>query len=311
VLGCAGDRLDCCPFTVPGGTDGGSGGGGSGGSGSGGTSPGSGPSGGPQPTQPPALVGGGFPSAAQNSQNAVSERVTQSRCPADYYSISSLCCPRNYIPYNMAVGDITPCFSSTSISKPPPITKILAGSQSSNISALLTASSSSSSSKPTFAVVNIVIALPYPVRDPPVLSTPAKIGVGVGSSVAGIILIILLALLALRYRKPKKKTGGSQPSETVAMQSSALLQGDRPTPRWARDIRPQSPPEERVTHPYGSDGDVESGEHGEVRRYGDGPQTRVPEPSENPFEDEIGLQGDLRYDPEFSSVQYSDTPRPL
>jgi hypothetical protein len=75
VLGCAGDRLDCCPFTLTSNT---------------GSAPGSGL----QPTQPPALVGGGFPGGAPNLPGGASEQVTQSRCPADYYSTSTLCCPR-------------------------------------------------------------------------------------------------------------------------------------------------------------------------------------------------------------------------
>jgi hypothetical protein len=76
VLGCAGDRLDCCPFTAS-----------------------SDPSSSPQPIQPPALVGGGFPSAAPTSRGAggASEQVTLSSCPADYYRTSTLCCPRQVL----------------------------------------------------------------------------------------------------------------------------------------------------------------------------------------------------------------------
>src|SRR5436190_4986309 len=105
-----------------------------------------------------------------------------------------------YVLYNMAVGRITPCFSSTSISKPPPVTRIFEASVG-PYQSVGPYDSSPTTAKPTSAVVNIVIALPYPVQSPQGLSKPAKIGIGVGGAIAGIIIILLVVLLVWCRRR--------------------------------------------------------------------------------------------------------------
>jgi hypothetical protein len=62
------------------------------------------------------------------------------------------------------------------------------------------------SQKPTSAILNIAYAMQYPLADEPkpVLSRPAKIGVGVGGSLAGVFLIALVWLVVRKIVKHRK-----------------------------------------------------------------------------------------------------------
>lgn len=122
--------------------------------------------------------------------------------------------------------------------------------------------SDSATARPTSAVVNIVLALPYSVRSPPSLSPIAKIGIGVGSAIGGITIIVLLVLLILNLRKHKKDKNVVRAardvlrqnvgaSTIVASQSSTLLHD--PVPKWAPPVEPQYPPKRKGTYPSGYD----------------------------------------------------------
>jgi hypothetical protein len=116
-----------------------------------------------------------------------------------------------------------PCYSSLDAKlNPPPIPDTLVDG-----GALTTTGSNSlgspttavpkltMSQKPTKAILNIAYSMQYPLAEEPkpALSQPAKIGVGVGGSLAGVFLIALIWFVVrkvLAHRKTK-----NQPDFTV------------------------------------------------------------------------------------------------
>ena len=179
-----------------------------------------------------------------------------------------------------------------------------------------------SSSKPTSAVVNIVIAIPYPVRQPSALSKPAKIGVGVGSAIGGIVIVVLLVLLFVTGRKRRKDKNvvqaardvlRSRPAAVASTQSNTLMQDeDYPKPRWATIVRPPYPPPAGGSHPGGFDGDGGVGGYAgytpDLGYAGHLGYRGGPDPQ---YQDAIELQGDEHHEaPQFYYQSYSDYPRP-
>ncbi|KAK1756557.1 hypothetical protein QBC47DRAFT_187621 [Echria macrotheca] len=127
------------------------------------------------------------------------------RCPDDYYSVSSQCCPNGYYKFTSRIAFQTPCFSflKTPI-KPPALTAGLAGNPT-------------DTNLPTSAVVNMAWAMGFNVSDAaqPPLSKGAAIGVGVGAGVFGLGLIALAVFVCLRVRRNKKQAleGGAGPGQ--------------------------------------------------------------------------------------------------
>ena len=102
-----------------------------------------------------------------------------------------------------------PCYSSLNAKlSPPPIPDTLVDG-----GAPMTTSSDPSpspttavpkltmSQKPTLAILNIAYSMQYPLaEDPkPALSQPAKIGIGVGGSFAGVFLVALVWMVVRRF----------------------------------------------------------------------------------------------------------------
>ncbi|CAO2647825.1 Nn.00g087470.m01.CDS01 [Neocucurbitaria sp. VM-36] len=184
VLGCVGDKPDCCPFDIPPSTlaieaaavETGS------------------------TSAPAAITTGsgssrGFPSALSPVQ------ATFSSCTDDYVSIAEGCCP-SYVSMrkpSTAFGGQTPCYSTLlSATTPPPI--------SANVA--------SYSTKPTSAIVNVVYAMQYPLHPSPSksgLSTGAKIGIGAGAAIITIVFGVLIPGGDERYRQhaPKRVAASS------------------------------------------------------------------------------------------------------
>ncbi|KAF2188884.1 hypothetical protein K469DRAFT_684172 [Zopfia rhizophila CBS 207.26] len=118
-------------------------------------------------------------------------------CPQDYHTVGGTgCCPSSYEVWSTDFGGQTPCYSSLAAAiTPPPIPDTLANAKT----------GSSTSSKPTSAIVNIAYALQYPVaRNKPVLQKKAKIGVGVGTAGAAIIIGVLIYMLVRKFRSHRK-----------------------------------------------------------------------------------------------------------
>ncbi|ORY02729.1 hypothetical protein BCR34DRAFT_605462 [Clohesyomyces aquaticus] len=195
IVGCVGDKPDCCPFDVPPSTIAGA-------------------------TGPVTIVitipasqssniptgSGGFPIPLQPAQ------ATLDRCPDDYHSIGDGCCPSNYFPWSTAFGGQTPCYSTLPIAiTPPPIPDSLAGTASATASA-----------KPTSAIVNVVYAMQYPVKPSKGLTSNAKIGIGAGAGGAAIIFGALLWLLIWKHKAHKKDKALLESQNTSTRQSVAL-----------------------------------------------------------------------------------------
>ncbi|KAF2679254.1 hypothetical protein K458DRAFT_490729 [Lentithecium fluviatile CBS 122367] len=214
VVGCISSRTDCCPTpTTDGGAadptrtgqSGGSGGGGSGGGGSGGGgSGGSGVAGGAQ-----------FPRSMLPSQGALTG------CPQDYHTVGgTACCPSSYWLWSTSLGGQIPCYSSLAknLDAPPIPDTLVDGGRLTT--ATITGSDGvgtptttipklTMSQKPTLAILNIAYSMQYPlVEEPkPALSKPAKIGVGVGGSLAGVALVALLWFVIRKFLAHKRTKG--------------------------------------------------------------------------------------------------------
>lgn len=199
VVGCISSKADCCPTPT---TDGGAAAptraGQSSGSGSG--SGGNGP--------------GGVQSGAQFPRSGLPSQGVLTGCPDDYHTVGgTACCPSSYWLWSTTLGGQVPCYSSLAANlKPPPIPDTLVdggamitgtdsmGSPTTTISKL------TASQKPTSAILNIAYSMQYPLAEEPkpALSQPAKIGVGVGGSLAGIFLIAVVLLLVRKFMAHKK-----------------------------------------------------------------------------------------------------------
>lgn len=115
---------------------------------------------------------------------------------------------RGYQLWNAVLGGQVPCYSSLDNNLSPPAVPIanyqtpISAPALFNTSAGTPTTSSTSSGSSTFAVLNVVYAVPYPLVLAPAqgLSTAAKAGIGVSSSIAGIAIIALAFLLIRRIR---------------------------------------------------------------------------------------------------------------
>lgn len=86
-----------------------------------------------------------FPTPSQASE------ATLNYCPDDYQTVSSVCCPSNYLLWTTILGGQTPCFSTVSnFLTPPPLP---APTTTSTVSPL-----------PTSTIINVVYAMAYPDR---------------------------------------------------------------------------------------------------------------------------------------------------
>lgn len=100
---------------------------------------------------------------------------------------------RNYYPWSTLIAGQTPCYSTLSAATtPPPIAASLVDS--------------TNSAKPTSAIVNVVYAMQYPVKEPskPGLAQNTKIGIGAGAGGAALVFGILIWLLLWKHRAHKR-----------------------------------------------------------------------------------------------------------
>lgn len=144
--------------------------------------------------------------------------------------------------YSQALFGQTPCYTvlSTDLSVP--------GAVSAQISQLKSEiAATASSSAPTVSVnliENQVFALNLPhTKRSSGLTTGAQIGIGVGSSVAGLGLILLLLLLLFRRRRFLNKQE-NQPINTTSIQSSremAFASSLQPTPGHTSPFQDPTP----------------------------------------------------------------------
>jgi hypothetical protein len=114
-------------------------------------------------------------------------------CPDDYVTIDTVCCPSGYSLWNSVIGGITPCYSalpSYAIPTFPP-------SDPSTITV------SGSIITTTSTVVDIVYAMQYPIANhsKPGLPPRAKAGIGVGCALAGLAGLVGLVYWLIRGRR--------------------------------------------------------------------------------------------------------------
>ncbi|KAM7216660.1 hypothetical protein V8F06_007975, partial [Rhypophila decipiens] len=183
VVGCNGNRPECCPWKV----------------GEMGSAGGAAPAGGTE-DQGKNRVGVDFPQPENNAQAVLSG------CAQDYYSVSGGCCPVGYWPFTAAVGGQTPCYSEVNRMT---VGTVTVGAEDEK---------AKDTSKPTSAVVNIVWSMRYQVEDTSSggLSTGAKAGIGAGVGIVAIALIGLGAWFFWRRRKNKKQVGEKPATAAVA-----------------------------------------------------------------------------------------------
>ncbi|KAM7186556.1 hypothetical protein V8F33_011760 [Rhypophila sp. PSN 637] len=183
VVGCNGNRPECCPWKV----------------GEMGSAGGAAPAGGTE-DQSKNRVGVDFPQPEDNAQAVLAG------CAQDYYSVSGGCCPVGYWPFTAAVGGQTPCYSEVNRMT---VGTVTVGAEDEK---------AKDTSKPTSAVVNIVWSMRYQVEDTSSggLSTGAKAGIGAGVGIVAIALIGLGAWFFWRRRKSKKQSGEKPTTAAVA-----------------------------------------------------------------------------------------------
>ncbi|KAF2814040.1 uncharacterized protein BDZ99DRAFT_567734 [Mytilinidion resinicola] len=179
VLGCVGDKTDCCAFSVASMTAAST----------------------LQSTLQAKQVGGasvGFPIPR-------SDGAELDTCPDDYTSVGNGCCPSQYNPWNAAFDGQTPCYlelSGAAVMTPPPVPDTYA----------LKATGSGGTSKPTSAVVNVVYAMQYKVKAPKNggLALPSKIGIGAGAGIGALAFGILMIFLLWKRRDRKRNRAARQ-----------------------------------------------------------------------------------------------------
>ncbi|KAI9761697.1 MAG: hypothetical protein M1840_001728 [Geoglossum simile] len=181
VVGCIGDKPDCCPIST---TD-------------------------QVSTTATEIVTifqsqSGAPNPPPNQYlfpSGPSSAIDLVTCPDDYQTISSVCCPSGFQLWTEALGGQTPCYTTTSDhADPPPLTDL---------------PTFSFSASPTIStVVNVVYAMNYPVRKKSGLKTSAIAGIGVGSAVAT-ALVAALVYAVLRSRRTRDRDSTQYPPMVV------------------------------------------------------------------------------------------------
>ncbi|KAH8648093.1 hypothetical protein BGZ60DRAFT_226620 [Tricladium varicosporioides] len=221
VVGCVGDKGDCCPFAVAS------------------THANTATSTGPSFTT--VTLGA---TTTSNSFGAINQNVAfptaldaqagvLDKCPGDYQLLGNQCCPSNYLLFSTMLGGQTPCYSTiTPYLTPPP---------------LVAATSTGVTAKPTQAVVNVVYAMAYPVKTAtPSGGMPTAAKAGIGGGVGAVALIALLALGAFFWRKKSQKKREStlfaQTSQGTPGQSTLNSGGFSGTPASRVSEMYQSPP---------------------------------------------------------------------
>ncbi|KAF2500079.1 hypothetical protein BU16DRAFT_613884 [Lophium mytilinum] len=180
VLGCVGDKTDCCAFSAAAMT--------------------AAPT--VQQTMQARQAGGasvGFPIPRSGGAEL-------DTCPDDYTSVGNGCCPSQYSPWNAAFDGQTPCYSEISraaLMTPPPMPDTY----------VLKATGSGGTSKPTSAIVNIVYAMQYQVKIPKKggLALPSKIGIGAGAGVGALAVGVLMFFILWKRRDRKRDRAAPQP----------------------------------------------------------------------------------------------------
>ncbi|KAK5659527.1 hypothetical protein OQA88_729 [Cercophora sp. LCS_1] len=207
VIGCMGDRPECCPWSV-------------------------------------SVEGSGGPTTASFEGNRVAGgagrfpvpasglHAVLARCPDDYYSVSGQCCPHGYFKFTTLIAFQTPCFSFlSSLITPPVLTAGLAANPT-------------DTRLPTSAILNVALAMSYNVTsDAPGLSKPAAIGIGVGVGVSALALAAITAWVCIRARKKKREA--QAPTQThVTGQVETRYQDHDPGVVYQRGYNapPGSPP---------------------------------------------------------------------
>jgi hypothetical protein len=138
---------------------------------------------------------------------------------------------RGYQLWNAVLGGQVPCYSSLSDFLSPPAVPVADYEPPISIppSALATTTSttsSTSSGQPTSAVVNVVFAVQYSLAPAQGLSTAAQAGIGAGTSVAGIAIILLAFFLiwrTIKHNKDENRYALSQatgPGSTAGIEST-------------------------------------------------------------------------------------------
>jgi len=167
---------------------------------------------------------------------------------------------RNYRPWSTAFGGQVPCYSTLPAAiTPPPIPATLVGR-------------AEASAKPTSAIVNVVYAMQYPLKqNKPSMSTGAKAGIGVGVASA-IILLAMLLWLFLRKRHANKQNDSidtssavgdvkewrdsisKSPSASQSRFNGGIEVQNAPAPAYTGDWQPRSQiVSTYIPHPYASD----------------------------------------------------------
>lgn len=185
VQGCAADRQDCCPFSIP------------------------------TPTRSPLYKSTKVTTTSTSRTLSQTENVFDAtpvpRCPNDYVSSQSGtrgCCPQSFTP-TLSLGGTPACASPLeTISSPPPIPG--------SIFRTAIPPEGSPTTKPISTVVDVVYALRFAVSPEPTLapaplpvaadglSLGTKIGIGLGVGVGAIVVIA--GLTACGWRVWKRKT---------------------------------------------------------------------------------------------------------
>ncbi|KAL1842811.1 hypothetical protein VTJ49DRAFT_4140 [Mycothermus thermophilus] len=180
------------------------------------------------PTADGKALGWNFPEPADGAAAILTS------CPDDYYSISGGCCPTGYYPFTAALGGVTPCWSSADRTIRPP---------------KLTVEKDGEADKPTSAVVNIVLAMRYPIGDQggnSGLSTAAIAGIGAGGGVALIAIAGIAFCLWSRSRKKKAEQAAAAAASPTTQQATIPDQSppqnpQQPVPPF-QQLQQQQPP---------------------------------------------------------------------
>ena len=124
---------------------------------------------------------------------ANSEQSVLKRCASDYYSILGQCCPSSYWPFTRNLGGQTPCYSVL-----PVVTE--APTLTDGLVKLPTATE-----KPTWAVINVVWSMSYPVESESESEAGVSKGAVAGISVAVVVVMAALVALSLFLFRARRK----------------------------------------------------------------------------------------------------------
>lgn len=143
----------------------------------------------------------------------------------DMVDIDPVCCPSGYKLFGQSIIGNMPCFSvltSSVIQLPTSVVASISSAVISSISSVGSGVSSSAASVTTVAtptvsvIINEIFALGLPCAEEEGgsshsgLSTGAKVGIGLGSAGAFLLLLLLWAFLAAQHKKHKKEKETAQ-----------------------------------------------------------------------------------------------------